>query len=519
MDRKIEGIIAALMTVIWLVLLNVFFSGKVTAPDQVKILPDMRITYIRLEATPEYTAVSYDDVPMKNNSNVISGAIGAKGYHLDSPVDLAVFNTERLIFKHSIRINQNFKFNLPEKLNKDARIKFELLDRHGNILNKSSDFQLAAWHVLTSVSQPLKKNFGDISFGNSRLDIKNFKIVNTPKTGLSFTNKIAYQTTLPMQMNRSDNDETNVITARPNSIRPITKFETNLLLPTETTNLVNWANPQGSMIHGDKLYIVYESNTKKKYGRVVMFDLKKLGRAGVIGGGKNRLRELEKLVNSQTFISTKMVQALDPVQVGPEFYTGHGQALSFDAKSKRLWLMAEGDDAYKQSLTQVDLKTLAPVAIADFSFTDPRSHDKINSERNFAIDNTGNMYIVSVVTNKTKKDTNLQNGDVMLYHGRMVDGKPKFSITPTVIRSKPGYYTQFLSFNEKDQKLYYITDGAYLAIPMTKWLVGSLTYPDFDMGVYATQDGGTREFEAMYWGPTHQSYLVVNRGAELMKAQ
>ncbi|MGL5688430.1 MAG: hypothetical protein ACRCXI_06480, partial [Weissella cibaria] len=220
MDRKIEGIIAALMTVIWLVLLNVFFAGKVTAPDQVKILPNMRITYIKLEATPEYTAVSYDNVAMKNNSNVISGAIGAKGYHLDSPVDLAVFNAERLIFKHSIRINQNFKFNLPEKLNKDARIKFELLDRHGNILNKSSDFQLAAWHVLTSVSQPLKKNFGDISFGNSRLDIKNFKIVNTPKTGLSFTNKIAYQTTLPMQMNRSDNDETNVITARPNSIRP-----------------------------------------------------------------------------------------------------------------------------------------------------------------------------------------------------------------------------------------------------------------------------------------------------------
>lgn len=101
------------------------------------------------------------------------------------------FNTERLIFKHSIRINQNFKFNLPKKLNKDARIKFELLDRHGNILNKSSDFQLAAWHVLTSVSQPLKKSFGDISFGNSRLDIKNFKIANKPKTGLSFINKIA----------------------------------------------------------------------------------------------------------------------------------------------------------------------------------------------------------------------------------------------------------------------------------------------------------------------------------------
>ena len=54
---------------------------------------------------------------------------------------------------------------------------------------------------------------------------------------------------------------------------------------------------------------------------------------------------------------------------------------------------------------------------------------------------------------------------------------------------------------------------------MTKWLVGSLTYPDFDMGVYATQDGGTREFEAMDWSPTHQSYLVVNRGAELMKGQ
>ena len=66
MDRRIEGIIAALMTVIWLVLLNVFFAGKVTAPDQVKILPDMRITYIRLEATPEYTAVSYDNVTMIN---------------------------------------------------------------------------------------------------------------------------------------------------------------------------------------------------------------------------------------------------------------------------------------------------------------------------------------------------------------------------------------------------------------------------------------------------------------------
>ncbi|WP_134644285.1 hypothetical protein [Weissella cibaria] len=231
------------------------------------------------------------------------------------------------------------------------------------------------------------------------------------------------------------------------------------------------------------------------------------------------MRELEKLVNGQRFVATKMLQALDSVQVGPEIYTVHGQALSFDSKSKRLWLMAEWDDAYKQSLTQADLKKLAPVESADFSFTDPRSHDKINSERNFAIDKTGNMYIVSVVTNKTKKDTNLQNGDVRLYHGRMVDGKPKFSVTPTVIRSKPGYYTQLLSFNEKDQKLYYITDGAYSTIPMTKWLVGSLTYPDFDIGVYATQDGGTREFEAMDWGPSLQSYLVVNCGAELMKGQ
>lgn len=51
----------------------------------------MRINYIRLEVTSEYTTVSYDNVTMKNNSNVISGVIGAKGYHLDSPVDLAVF--------------------------------------------------------------------------------------------------------------------------------------------------------------------------------------------------------------------------------------------------------------------------------------------------------------------------------------------------------------------------------------------------------------------------------------------
>lgn len=514
MDRKIEGIIAALMTVIWLVLLNVFFSGKVTAPDQVKILPDMRITYIRLEATPEYTAVSYDDVTMKNNSNVISGAIGAKGYHLDSPVDLAVFNTERLIFKHSIRINQNFKFNLPEKLNKDARIKFELLDRHGKMLNQSKPFEVAKWCFL-----PNKPEAGAVNDFGTVLDrnlsrVGTFNIVEAPKTGLSFLHEMHYNTTLQMEMHKTDVAEDSRLIALGRSINPIRQFATSIMLPTISDNSVNWSSPQGSAIEGEKMYVVYEDSRHKNFGRVVSFDLKKLRLLDTDKTKKNILRVVESRVRKGILIQGDLLTALNSIEVGPYIYTGHGQAFAYNKQTKMFVLTALTNGSAKQIFEQIDPKTLSVKKTGIFDFWNSENDKKVTGERNLAIDKKGNLYIVSVVGNSDVKDTNLKRGDILLYHGKLEHGKLSMSLAKTVVRSKPGYYTQFLSIDESG-RLYFLTDGAYLGIPSTKWVDGSLEFSDINMAVYATESGGTREFESQVW-ECEKSMILTNRGSELM---
>lgn len=135
------------------------------------------------------------------------------------------------------------------------------------------------------------------------------------------------------------------------------------------------------------------------------------------------------------------------------------------------------------------------------------------------MDDDGNVAIVSMISNKTKKNLaakNIKAGDLMLYRGNVQHGKLQLHMSRTVVRNKPGYFGQFLSVNSRTDQLFYLTDGAYYAIPASKWARGALNKSDIKSGVYVSPKQATREFESQVWEQNGRSYVIVNRGAEIM---
>lgn len=509
-----RNIFIILLTVIGSLIVLNCKPSIVRAPDEVSSFPNMKITYIKLERQPVFTNLNYDDVEILAGKKLIKGTIHAEGYHTSSPVKMVVYIHGNVLITRNIRVNTKFQFALQNNIPDNASIRVKLFDRHGNVLSESGEYKQANWQVTNEIPKRIDTEQIGTALRRNLTNNGQFRVINAPNTGLSFMHEMHYNTTLQMEMHKTDVSESSSLTALGRSINPIKKFTTDLMIPTISTDLVNWAAPQGSVIHNGILYVVYEDSRHKDFGRIVSFDLGKICGVQEFHNEKNILRILEKKVNRKAYVQGDELRVIKSVKVSSFMNTGHGQAFSYNTKTHSLWLISLMKNK-KQMLTQINPSDFSVIKKSEFYFLDSVNNNRIHGERNLAIQKNGDINMISVVNSAETNDTNLKVGDVLLYHGRFSGGKLHLNLSRTVIRSKPGYYTQFLSMDNNSGRLFYLTDGAYLSIPAQKWAMNTLLYNDINMGVYATEAGGTREFESQVWWKG-RTFILTNRGAELM---
>ena len=451
------------------------------------------------------------DIQLQTGSNEIKGTVNNSQSTVADAYTLVVKNKQEVLLKKTVILNQPFEARLNRKLKTQDQITIQLEDQNGTPVINAAKMVLTKWHVLNKPVNKIKTNNWGNVFQNSRIAPKKYQVVQAPKTGLSYLKKPHYIASHRDVTTFKENDR-----SVNNAIKG---YQTALLLPTKSTNLVNWQLPQGSVMHNQYLYVMYESQKHKSYGRIVRYDIDKLKQLGVWQNGQDDLRQLEQKVNQHKFATTTDEQRLQTIVVGPEFYMGHGQAVSFNKRYNQLWLVSLTKKSRQQQLTQVDLNTLYPKERHNFIFKDAKNKQSFHGEHNLSIDDQGNVAIIGMISDKTKKQLaakNVQAGDLMLYHGDIHNGRLRLAIANTVVRQKPGYFSQFLAAKSQTRQLFYLSDGVYYALPADKWAAGTLKQTDINSGVY-TRSYNTREFESQGWDSQGNSYLIVNRGAEMMQ--
>lgn len=192
-------------------------------------------------------------------------------------------------------------------------------------------------------------------FQNSRTTPKKYRIIQAPDTGILYLKKPTYI---------AAKSKFSTLRATSRSVSPIKGYQTALLLPTVSTKLVNWQLPQGSVMNGRYLYVVYESQQRKNYGRIVRYDIQQLQRLGVW----------------QT-----------------------GQAVAYNAQDNRIWMIALAKKSRQQHLIRIKLDTLYPSDQHQFIFRDTKTHQSFHGEQTLSIDGDGNVAIVSMFQTKPRK--------------------------------------------------------------------------------------------------------------------
>lgn len=464
------------------------------------------------ETNQNLTSVNLkQDIHLQTDSDEIKGTINNSQSTEADAYTLVVKNKQETLLKQTVVLNQSFEARLNRKLKAQDQVTIQLQNQNGTPVINAARIVPTRWRVLSKPTNKIKSSDWGNIFKNSRKTIKKYKVVQAPKTGLSYLKKPNYIA--------SKSNVTN-FKANSRSVKNTNKgYQTALLMPTQSTKLVNWQSPQGSIMHGRYLYVMYESEKRKGYGRIVRYDVNRLKQLGVWQNGQDDLRQLETKVNQHNFATTTDEQLLQTIVVGPEFYMGHGQAVSFNEQYNQIWFVALAKKSRQQQLIQVDLATLYPKERHNFMFKDKKDKQSFHGEQNLSIDDQGNIAIVGMISDKTKKQLaakNVRPGDLMLYHGYIHDGHLQMLMSNTIVRQKPGYFGQFLATKNQTKQLFYLTDGAYYSLPTDKWVDGTLSQTDISSGVY-TEGYNTREFESLGWDNQGNSYLIVNRGAEVMQ--
>ena len=308
--------------------------------------------------------------------------------------------------------------------------------------------------------------------------------------------------------------ETKKNVIKTNNVKGVNKaytFETEYYLILGWKNeLKKWHNAQSMAMDGRYLYtMVFSKNLKTSKGFVARYDL------NVLKKYKNDLGLLRQTGQALAYnkqLSGKQKIIANAIKRGPNLVVGHGQTLSYDPKTKHLWL-SEYVDAKKsstelQTLVKINPKTLKPVEKYQFKLR--LQNGQIIPPRSLlSFDKDGNFYY-------SLERSDYKNG-LRVLKGTFNNDYSKVEVTDmgTFTHGKPGEHFQSISINNVKNRFYLVSDSTIYSFPLAKLKSQTLTKNDFEYTVLDTK----REFEGMTFDSVGKEYLLLVSGPEVLKAK
>ena len=278
-------------------------------------------------------------------------------------------------------------------------------------------------------------------------------------------------------------------------------FKTNVYLPVTYAISGDWGNPQSEVLSkdGNTLYTLVMLNKGNETGRIVKYNLGKLrSKFQISTTNMTALRRAtyDKSINR---LSATDKAILKYVKVGPTFKAGHGQSLAQNPKTGELWFV--GAAAVKANVQRVSTKTLKPNKRINFTLK-----STVAMGENLTFDKKGNAYFYTYSYGGWAPKNTLK-----VYKGKINKKSVKFHLVMQGLRHNPGWKSQSIAYNAKNNRLYFVSNSSISSVPVSK--LGKLKAKD----VKAVKLSGQREFEGLQFDKRGAGYLLVNRGSEVLK--
>lgn len=282
-------------------------------------------------------------------------------------------------------------------------------------------------------------------------------------------------------------------------------LRTALYLPVTVHHSGDWSDPQAVVVtpNGKTVYIAYLKASNTTTGWIVRYDLAKLVQA--LGGYTSRMDALRRATNaySKHKATSRDRSLLKYIKEGPTFDIGHGQSLAYNPKDKQLWFTrSNGKAGQYGSAVKVSSKTLRPTKQVAYRLVNKQGA-KLAVNSTLAFDRQGYAYFSSYSGQRSLR----------VYRGTMNDHGVHFKLMMQGLAYRPGQTHQSIAYNPHNDRLYFVSDDAISSVPVKKLRQRQATLKDVHASVFASQ----REFEGLSFTAAGQGYLILNRGAELMR--
>ena len=358
---------------------------------------------------------------------------------------------------------------------------------------------LIAISILSTVTGVAAKDIGNFQIDNENsITVENNDAPKFVKTPVHYSISKRYAKTTGFEKKR------NIVKTKAGNKKY--SFKTEYFLPMSWKNSNGyeyWHNCQSMVIHGKYMYIVSSSGYDLNKGFIVRYNLNILKKYKINSNkGLVKLRKLGAALRDDKNLTKEQKKIVKGVKKGPIFNIGHGQTLSYNAKTKSLWMLRDDNpDSTKIKLIHINMKKLKPASIIRFSLSSEGR--KITTPRNLAFDRAGNFYFTKGTDKKS----------IIIFKNKIIDDKV-YSTRLATITQRPGTYTQVIGINHVTQRLYIVTDGAFYTVPLVKLNAGTLEPNDLHYTVLATK----REFEGIAFDSDGKTYLLFIRGTEVLKS-
>ncbi|MDN6029001.1 MAG: hypothetical protein L0I02_04260 [Lactobacillus sp.] len=200
------------------------------------------------------------------------------------------------------------------------------------------------------------------------------------------------------------------------------------------------------------------------------------------------------------------------LQVGPVITVGHGQSLSLNPQTNRLFLLQDtnmhNDKALvsdKVTAAEISWSKLRPINWVHYSL-DPKV-DLGGHVLTFGADGEAYFATQPSVSSSTPNR-------VKFYYGQLTLNQVSFNLAQRILGRAIGTHLQNISYNPRSNRLNATADGAMISVPANPDKLNHLTPADIAQFTFNSK----REFEDIQFDQQGYSYLLVNRGVEILKS-